>query len=215
MIEKRPNNVNKSILLFQITQTNYYQKTIIKTIINDNQPYRRTPMTYPNLISQTNIQAVTATELRDYLRGDDGESDDVLTMYIKTATEYLETAARCSITRKRYMIDVDNYTKSSIRLPMGHVEALVIVEADGLIRNITDYILRGDVVILPMQHSHLKITYDTGFGSTASVPLQYKMAILACASDLFIHRFSGTDANYSMTHQMFDYYSNMFKNYSL
>jgi uncharacterized phiE125 gp8 family phage protein len=172
-------------------------------------------MTYPILISTANIQAVTASELRDYLRGDDGDSDDILNTYIKTATEYLETAARCSIIRKRYLIDVDNYTKSSIRLPMGHVEALVIVEADGLIRNPTDYILRGDVVILPMQHNNLKITYDTGFATSADIPLQYKISILACASDLFIHRFSTSDANNSMTHQMFHYYSNMFKNYSL
>lgn len=197
-------------------QINYYQTIIIKTIKNHNLTHTGEPtMTYPVLISNTNIAAVTASELREYLRGDDGESDESLNTYIKTATEYLETAARCSITRKRYMIDVDNYTKSSIRLAMGHVDSLVIVEADGLIRTITDYILKGDVVILPMQHSSLKITYDTGFGSTASVPLQYKMAILACASDLFIHRFSSLDANNSMTHQMFHYYSNMFKNYSL
>lgn len=172
-------------------------------------------MTYPVLISNAPFLAVTPAELRDYLRGDDGDSDDVLTMYIKTATEYLETAARCSITRKRYMIDVDDYTKSSIRLPMGHVDSLVIVEADGTLRNIADYPLRGDVVILPMQHSSFKITYDTGFDSTANVPMQYKMSILACASDLFIHRFSTSDANHSMTHQLFHYYSNMFKNYSL
>jgi hypothetical protein len=172
-------------------------------------------MTYPILISNANIAAVTASELRDYLRGDDGESDETLNFYIKTATDYLETAARCSITRKRYLVEFNECSKLSYRLPMGHVDSVVIVEADGLIRNNADYRLRGDNVILPIEHRTLKVTYDTGFDSSANVPPHYKMAILACSSDLFIHRFSSLDANNSMTHQMFHYYSNLFKNHSL
>jgi hypothetical protein len=38
VIEKRPNNVSKSILLSLITQTNDYQKIIIKTITNHKPP---------------------------------------------------------------------------------------------------------------------------------------------------------------------------------
>ena len=172
-------------------------------------------MTYPVLISNTNIAAVTASELRDYLRGDDGESDAILNTYIKTATEYLETAARCSITRKRYLVEFNECAKLSYRLPMGHVDSVVIVEADGLIRNNADYRLRGDDILLPISHRTLKVTYDTGFSTPDAIPQHYKMAILACASDLFIHRFSSTDANHSMTHQMFQHYSNLFKNHSL
>jgi hypothetical protein len=172
-------------------------------------------MTYPVLISTTSFQVVTADELRDYLRGDDGDSDDVLNFYIKTATEYLEIAAKRSIIRKRYLVEFEHCTKLSVRLPMGHVDSLVIIEADGTLQNINYYSLKGDTLILPNYHATLKVTYDVGFADSASVPHIYKMAILACSSDLFIHRFTTNDATPITHNNMAQHYGALLRSYDL
>ncbi|MFT6084403.1 MAG: hypothetical protein ACJA1M_001297, partial [Alphaproteobacteria bacterium] len=113
-------------------------------------------MTYPILISQENFQAVTPQEFNDYLRADSGESDNTLNFFINTATNYLEIAARCSIIRKRYAIEFTNIgkkrTPSSHRLPMGHVDNLVAIEADGTLRNSAAYALKGDYIQIPNDH---------------------------------------------------------------
>lgn len=151
-------------------------------------------MTYPILISTASFQAVTASDLRDYLRGDDADSDNTLNFYIKTATEYLETASKRNIIRKRYCVEYEECTQLSIRLPMGHIDSVVSVEADGVLQNINQYTLKGDMLILPNYYGTLKITYDVGYSDAASVPNKYKMAILACSADLFIHRFASGDS---------------------
>ncbi len=172
-------------------------------------------MTYPVLISTASFQAVTAHELRDYLRGDDGDSDDVLNFYIKTATEYLEIASKRNIIRKRYLVEFEHCAKLSVRLPMGHVDSLVIIEADGTLQNINHYSLKGDTLVLPNYHASLKVTYDVGFADSASVPNIYKIAILACSSDLFIHRFTTNDSTQTIRNNMTQHYGGLLRNYDL
>ncbi len=172
-------------------------------------------MPYPILISTASFQAVTASELRDYLRGDDADSDNTLNFYIKTATEYLEIAAKRNIIRKRYVIDYEECQTLSIRLPMGHIDSLVSIEADGTMQNINQYALKGDMLILPNYYGTLKITYDVGYSDAASVPNKYKMAILACSADLFIHRFAIGDSVNPTLHASLNQYGAFLKTYQL
>ncbi len=172
-------------------------------------------MPYPILISTASFQAVTASDLRDYLRGDDADSDSTLNFYIKTATEYLEIASKRNIIRKRYVVDYEECRTLSIRLPMGHVDSLVIIEADGIVQNINQYALKGDMLILPTYHGTLKVTYDVGYADAVSVPNKYKMAILACSSDLFIHRFAIGDSLNPTLHASLNQYGAFLKTYQL
>lgn len=171
-------------------------------------------MTNPILVSAVPIQAVTASDLRAYLRGDDGEDDTNLNFYIQSATAYLEKVAHISITRKRYAIEFDDYDKLSVELPLGHVHAVITIEADGLMQNIENYPLRGDMLILPTYHHSLKINYDVGYDNIDQIPSDYKIAILAGAADLFVHRFSNPDPMPS-SHKMLCYYGGLFKKYHL
>jgi len=129
-------------------------------------------------------------------------------------------AARCSIIRKRYVVEFNACRHLFKRLPMGHIAALVSVEVDGMEQDINNYRLRQECISLPYYHEIFKVTYDAGFEDAAQVPVAFKMAILACAADLFIHRASvgGSGSSTSgvpTAHKMVQYYGNFLKNHCL
>jgi hypothetical protein len=174
-------------------------------------------MTYPNIISQADFQAVTALELQNYLRADAGEISENLDFYIKTATLYLETATRSTIIRKRYEIDLSVCHVLSLRLPKGPVAQLISIKSDGQVQNIADFILKGDYVKIPKYYHELSITYDAGYDNANVIPHSYKMAILAASADLFIHRTSDDNGLTIMppSHTIIQYYGNFLKQYLL
>lgn len=172
-------------------------------------------MTYPTLISTQDFLPVTASELREYLRWDDGETDAVLESYIKSATDYLERAARCSIIRKRYQTLLNPYRGQSYTLPLGPVTELIDIQADGQTSDVALYTVENDRLSVPYYADQFKVTYDVGYASAEEIPPAYKLAILACSADLFVHRFTSDSNVKPLSNHMIQHYVGLLRNVSL
>lgn len=132
--------------------------------------------------SMNDRYAISLTEIKNFVRVDHDEDDEMLQDLCSAAVERLETYTRTSITQKQYAAEISDITSDKIILPLGPITSIDYVASKEGWKTYplpsSYYHLDNDALILTSSSSSdLVIKYTAG-KSTDDLTGSFRIAIL-------------------------------------
>ena len=167
-------------------------------------------ITATTLVSGPGAEPVTLAEVKEHLRIDDTDSDDVLTGLIKTAREYVEKITRRALISQTWDMFLDEWPDEKyieVRYPpLQSVTSVTYTDSGGTVNTLSTEKYEVDTDSEPGRvtlkygkswpsdtlwpNNPIKVRYVAGYGSSGSdVP----QAILTAIKMLVAHRFENRE----------------------
>jgi uncharacterized phiE125 gp8 family phage protein len=162
------------------------------------------------LVTPPTTEPVTLTEIKEYLRVDGNDFDNVLNSLIIAAREYCEVFQNRSFVTQTWEMILDGFPKMPLELPRPPLQSVVSItykDKDGIESTIdpADYIVDqysepGRVMFASGKSwpavdlqpiNGVKIRFTSGYGDSGSVPEAVKQAIKIYVA----HRYENPDAD--------------------
>jgi uncharacterized phiE125 gp8 family phage protein len=153
---------------------------------------------YLNLIAAPQIEPITLTEIKLYLRIDSNDENNLLNNLIKAASQTAEEFLGKSLITQTWQLQYDYYTPACVNLPRGPVQEIAevnIVAADFNVTTLAPSAYRlsaGNAQIIfeaaPMGQL-VQIQYIAGFGDAAAdVPEPIRQGIAQHVAHMYENR---------------------------
>lgn len=165
---------------------------------------------YVRLVTPPEGEPLELAAVKNQLRVDFDDEDDLIGGYISAARELIETECDRALLTQTWELGLDGfpYSEDRIRLPKGRLqEVLSLLYTDTSQQNTpmvagTDYILNQYAepaeVVLPFSRiwppvvlstaAPVRIQFNCGYGTTSDVPQPIKQAILMLIADWYVNR---------------------------
>jgi len=156
------------------------------------------------ILSQAAWGICTPQELRNFMRLDDGETDETLLHYITAASSLFEEMTYYTLQKKHYQVTYENMDRVKFHIAHRPLRTILSVTRGERILQPDAYLVKDQKIYLDDYSDYsLSVEYEAGFETVDDVPASLKHIIMMCAADLYLYRLSDA-GHYGFTDRILD-----------